>query len=289
MLSTDPSKTVHMVPMADIFFDTDFNCRADVTPFSVRDLAANIKQNGLLSPIVLQPYDKSFPFKYRIIAGHRRFQAYRQNQESSIPAFIRGDLSDRTAAILNITENIQRSELSLMEEALALQKLRNSGMSEVDIRNELKVSYGWVQVRSTLLQLPPPIQQLVAKGLINQEQIKDLHQYRGDPEKQMMIASAIKDAKLRGDRTNYKINKKSIKEKQEKSKNEVKVRTRGEIFKVQDVIHDAMQGGCLATRVAAWCAGIITTSDLMEDVKKEAELDGRNWQIPLEYRTDIKV
>src|SRR5262245_14130389 len=106
--------TAVMVPMDQIFSDDDFNCRGRIAPIDVIDLAKSIEEVGLQQPIVVQPYKHPLNPKilYRIMAGHRRFMAFRVNKSDKIPAFIREGLTDFEARLLNLTENLKRQDLN---------------------------------------------------------------------------------------------------------------------------------------------------------------------------------
>lgn len=90
----------------------------------LRELAEDIKENGLLNPIIIRPHGKG---KYQIIAGHNRVQAFIMNGETMISAIVKG-MSDQEAAIALVNSNLnQRQELSQGEKAKAY-KLRHEAV-----------------------------------------------------------------------------------------------------------------------------------------------------------------
>jgi len=277
------SDTVHELPLTQIFADDDFNCRASISPASIKDLAESIKVTGLLQPITVEPYTLKQPFIYRIIMGHRRFHACRMLQVNTIKCFIREGLTEEEAKIINLTENIHRHDLSIMEEAIQVQYWLDRNWSQTDIKTKLRVSQSWLQVRLNLLALPEEIQKLVIQGIINQEQIKDLYMHRDDPEKMMILAATIKAARQRGDKSRIRVNKASLKEARQKA-SDAKVQKRTDLFKMQDLIMDAVGQG-LATRALAWAAGVISGGELMLDIRDAAERRGKTWLVPPEYQT----
>lgn len=264
-----------LVPIAEIYSDPIFNCRGAISPIDVVELARDIDQHGLAQSIVIQPFTEKEGYKYRIVLGHRRFQAFINLKRKDIPAVIRDDLTEEQARIMNLSENLKRKDLNLLQEAKALEKFINDGLSAQEIAKKLEVSYGWVQVRSTLLKLPYAIQQEAAAGFVNQEQIKDLY---GLPNEEAMYEAVkiIKDRKLTGDKKRIRVkdvvgNKKSLLRK--------KLRGRDTIFKLQTVIRDAI-GNNLATRVLGWAAGEVNDIEILQALKDEADNLGIPWSIP---------
>ena len=83
--------TVLHIEMRRIYSDGDFNCRGKILPMDIIDLAKDIDRNGLQFPIAVQPVcdvKSTIPegFNFRIIAGHRRFEALRILKNEEIPA-----------------------------------------------------------------------------------------------------------------------------------------------------------------------------------------------------------
>ena len=120
----------YALPLDRIYYDADFNCRGEFTLESVMDLAENIRLRGkgvelkgLDFPVVVQPItdmaDKQpAACDYRLLAGHRRFQAIKTFLKwHCIPAMIHAGLSDREARMLNFCENLERKDLNILEEA----------------------------------------------------------------------------------------------------------------------------------------------------------------------------
>ena len=94
--------------------------RRDMQPEALEELAASIKAQGVMQPIVIRPVG---PERYEIIAGERRWRASQMAGLAEIPAVIR-DVSDEDAIAMALIENIQRENLNPIEEALALQRLQ---------------------------------------------------------------------------------------------------------------------------------------------------------------------
>ena len=101
----------------DISPNTD-QPRKDFDEEKLNELAASIKENGVIQPIIVQKRDKG----YRIVAGERRWRASRLAGLKVIPAIVR-DLSDQETMEQALIENLQREDLNPIEEALAMQAL----------------------------------------------------------------------------------------------------------------------------------------------------------------------
>jgi ParB/RepB/Spo0J family partition protein len=253
---------VQDIPLKDILSDPTFNCRQEkIVPYDVQSLAENIKLNGLTQPVIIQPWDKN-GFKYRIVVGHRRHQAFLNLKYERIPAIVRDDLDDNAARVLNITENIERKDLNIYQEAKAIEYFYLQGKTINEISDMLGVSTGWVQIRLTVLKLPFEIQQEVAAGFLNQTHIKDIYSLH-DRDKMFAAVRELKDRKLRNE-------KKIIIEKPKKKINptRAKVQQPSDLYRLQDYITDTL-GPNLATRVLAWAGGVITTEEVLTSVAEE--------------------
>ena len=112
--------------------------RRDMSETALAELASSIEQHGVMQPIVIRPLlaneDKSEAFvSHEIIAGERRWRAAKMAGKSVIPAIERA-LSDELAIALALIENIQREDLSVIEQAAALQRFHTEfGMSHAMI------------------------------------------------------------------------------------------------------------------------------------------------------------
>lgn len=265
----------------EIFIDTDFNCRGnDITPGSVMDLAADIKSNSLLQRVIVQPWttDINPKIKYRMVAGHRRFAACRVLKWKNIPCKILRNLSDEQAEIINLSENIKRKDLNILQEARSIEKMAQRGITNNQIAKRLDVANKWVDIRRKLLLLPDAVQQEAAAGIIKQTHIDQLYSLSKNPEK---MYEAIRNIKNSEDR------RRTIKvKKTEKLTDKLATRhfrNMSDIFKIQDLITDAI-GTNLASRALAWAIGEIELKVLLQDVKAEADLLKYPWSIPQEYQ-----
>lgn len=166
---------VVLVPLADLV--TDQNIRDSMDESALQELARDIEVRGLLQPIVVTPAKGN---KYQVVAGHRRAAAVRLTTASAVPAVVL-KMSAADAKAAQLAENIQREELTLLEEGRALLALRNEGMNLGALAELVNKSRSWVCKRIACVdELLPFIAQLVEDGVTEDPEIilalKDLFQ-----------------------------------------------------------------------------------------------------------------
>lgn len=278
---------VPLYPVNEIYADHKFNCRGDdaASPLDSFELAKSIAAVGLLQPIIIRPCGEQpgdpppeNGFKYVIVAGYRRFQAFRVNQHPNIPAILQRGASARDNRIANLVENLKRKELNLLQEARAVQDLYDDGMPRDEIAQELGMSPGWVQVRCMILELQPEVQEEFAKGIFTVTHVRQLYTYRHRREEQLELAKGIKEARERGDKrseTVEKILQKTSKPKalQKKRRSATEVETMSEHVR-------SVFGLSITNRILAWVNGEITNYDVYESIKEEAHDRGIPYSIP---------
>ncbi|OAJ35586.1 putative chromosome-partitioning protein ParB [Piscirickettsiaceae bacterium NZ-RLO1] len=111
-------ETLKYLPI-DVLQRGQYQPRRDMDPDALESLAASIRKQGVVQPIVVRPVGGE---KFEIIAGERRWRASQLAGKETIPAVIR-DIPDDIALALALIENIQREDLNPIEEAAALQRL----------------------------------------------------------------------------------------------------------------------------------------------------------------------
>lgn len=270
---------VHDLPMLEILADEEFNCRGHIPESDVIDLARDITANGLQNPILVQPWAKTYGKKWRIVSGHRRYEAFKHNKAESIPSIIKEGLNETQALILNLGENLKRKQLNILQEAKALKRLKDAGLNQTDVARFLGMERPWVQVRFYVLDFPTDIQDEIAAGYINQAQIHQLNGMTTD--EQYEAVRNIKDAKLKAGTKRIKVKLKKKPKPEDMFKAEE--RDMDAINAMLDHMMDCGEVG-LHTRCLAWAAGNITTIQLLEDFKQyvEVELPGKHYEIPME-------
>ena len=269
-----PAGILVSIPLSEILADDDFNCRGKIVPIDVVDLAKDIQERGLIQPVTVAPYIEG-SYRYRLIAGFRRFSAHLVIQRPEIDAIIREDMIDeKECRFFNLSENLQRTDLTIMQEARALQHLQAVGVGEHDAANRLNKSRGWIQIRYLLLKLPKEVQREVEAGFIKQTQIRELYTlYKNHSiEKLYAAVRKIKDAKIMG-REIVTVDPDKLSPKAKR------IRKRPEIFEMMAHVVQYADNG-LHTRCLAWCAGEINDDELFDSLQEVCENNGDTYYRP---------
>jgi ParB family chromosome partitioning protein len=128
---------------------------------SLAELAASIRAQGLMQPIVVRPRPQG---GYELIAGERRWRAAQLAGLSRIPAVVR-DVTDEQASAMALIENIQREDLNPLEEAQALERLRDEfGLTQQQVADAVGKSRVAVTNLLRLLNLSAPVRQMLLEG-----------------------------------------------------------------------------------------------------------------------------
>ena len=127
---------------------------------SLEDLSDSIKKNGVLQPILVRKKGAN----YEIVAGERRYQAAKLAGLEEIPVSIR-EISDDEVFQLALIENLQRSDLDPIEEALGYRKLiKDNGFTQEQLGKILSKSRSAIANSLRLLDLPQEVQDMMADG-----------------------------------------------------------------------------------------------------------------------------
>jgi ParB family chromosome partitioning protein len=124
---------------------------------SLTELADSIREHGVLQPILVRPVGS----QYELIAGERRWRASRMAQRESIPAIV-VEFDDETALEVSIIENLQREDVSPLEEAAMFRKMTDLGYSVRQLAQKIGKDKGYVENRIRLAEAPPEIRELVS-------------------------------------------------------------------------------------------------------------------------------
>ena len=141
-----------------------FQPRREFDPAALQELADSIREKGLLQPVLLRPVASG---RYQLIAGERRFRAARLAALPTLPAIVQ-NASDVEMRELALVENIQRSDLNIVEEAEAYRDLAvQSGLTQDQIAQRVGKSRAAVANSMRLLDLSPAIRQALASGQLS--------------------------------------------------------------------------------------------------------------------------
>lgn len=142
-----------------------FQPRREFSEEELADLATSIRENGLLQPIVVRPAAvERGAVRYELVAGERRWRAVTRLGWKEVPAVVR-TVDDRTLLVLALVENLQRAQLSAIEEAEAYRRLGEEfSLSQQDIAEVVGKDRSTVANALRLLQLPVAVRLMVAEG-----------------------------------------------------------------------------------------------------------------------------
>lgn len=122
---------------------------------SIDDLAANISEQGLLSPVVVRT---TLNGHYELIVGQRRFLACGRLGMTTISAIVRDDLDDTEATIISLVENVQRADMNPMDKARAFVEILSRYGDHKRVARETGVSVATIRKYAKLLNLAQEIQ-----------------------------------------------------------------------------------------------------------------------------------
>ncbi len=125
------------------------------------ELAASIGEVGVLEPLIVTPNGQQGT--YYIVAGHRRWAAARRAGLETVPCLVRA-MDQRQQQLCIIVENLQRQDLSPVEEARAYRQLQDLGLSQADIARQVGCNHARIHHRLAILRLDPQVQQLIDRG-----------------------------------------------------------------------------------------------------------------------------
>jgi ParB family chromosome partitioning protein len=134
--------------------------RTAIHPEKLRELADSIRQSGVLQPVLLRRQDG----RYRLVAGERRWRAAKMAGLERIPALVK-DIEEDQAFALALIENIQREDLTPLEEALAFRRLIDEhGFTQKTLAETIGKARSTIANTLRLLELPDPVRRQLADG-----------------------------------------------------------------------------------------------------------------------------
>ncbi|MBP2015386.1 ParB/RepB/Spo0J family partition protein [Anaerococcus degeneri] len=144
--------------------------RTDFDEKSLEDLANSIKEYGLLNPITVTKVSDH----YEILAGERRYRASLLNKEETIDAIVK-DYEEKDVEVLSLIENVQREDLSAIEEATAYKKLAdNFCLTQDEIAQKMGKSRSYIANTIRLLKLNEEEKSALSQGTISPSQARSL-------------------------------------------------------------------------------------------------------------------
>ena len=149
----------------------------------INELAESIQEHGLLQPIVVRPIEEGM---YEIIAGERRFRAMSSIHMAYADVIIR-DMTDEETAVVALIENIQRENLSAVEEAEAYQKLLELGdTTQSELAQSVGKSQSFIANKLRLLKLAPKVLAKLSEGKITERHARALLSLSHEEQEEMV-------------------------------------------------------------------------------------------------------
>ena len=163
--------------------------RKTMDPTKVGELAASIKAEGLLQPVVVRKVEEG----YEIIAGERRWRAHRQLERPTILVRV-VDATDLSSATLSLVENLQREGLNPLEEALGYSSLVNDfNLTQALVAERVGKSRTYVTNMLRLLQLDERLRNLVASGQLSVGHAKALLGVEDEEVREKLAFRAVRE------------------------------------------------------------------------------------------------
>lgn len=151
----------------------------------IRELADSIEEHGLLQPITVRPIEEDM---YEIIAGERRFRAMKMLNFTRADAIVRY-LTDNETAAVALIENIQRENLSSIEEARAYKKLLEmDDLTQKDLAQNLGKSQSFIANKLRLLKLSPSVIEALDKGTITERHARSMLSLNDESQSEVLEA-----------------------------------------------------------------------------------------------------
>jgi ParB family chromosome partitioning protein len=169
----------------------DYQPRLNIDDARLEQLAASIRANGVIQPIVVRKVDDG----YRIIAGERRWRAARLAGLTRVPVVVKevsGDATEQRVLQMALVENIQRDDLNPIDEAKAYRRLADEfTLTQDAIASAVGKDRATVANTLRLLKLPGDVQELVASGELSMGHARALLALAGE-QSQRQVAREVK-------------------------------------------------------------------------------------------------
>ncbi|MFF5997048.1 ParB/RepB/Spo0J family partition protein [Lysinibacillus sp. KU-BSD001] len=160
--SIHSENTVEYIAMGKLIVNP-FQPRQIFNEEALKELAESIKEHGIIQPIVVRPKEK----KYEIIAGERRFRAAQMAGLKEVPAIVK-DMTEQQMMEVAILENLQREDLTPIEEAEAYSSLiENLHFTQEQLAKRLGKSRSYIANHIRLLQLPEEVRKSINEGVLS--------------------------------------------------------------------------------------------------------------------------
>ncbi|PAE18362.1 nucleoid occlusion protein [Bacillus sp. 7504-2] len=193
-------ETIEQIPINDIV-PNRFQPRTVFDEEKIEELSRTIHTHGIIQPIVVREYEAG---KFEIIAGERRWRAMKKLGWDRVPAIIK-QMNDTETASIALIENLQREELSPIEEAIAYGKLLElHNLTQEALAQRLGKGQSTIANKLRLLKLPQEVQDALLAKVITERHARSLIPLK-DPEKQVQLLAEIIDKNLNVKQTEERV------------------------------------------------------------------------------------
>ena len=162
-------QNIYQIPIDEII-PNRFQPRLHFDDRGLDELASSIKEHGIIQPLVLRRVED----KYEIIAGERRYKAAQLAGLTKVPAVI-ADIDDNKSAEVAIVENVQRRDLSPIEEARSYKNLLDKGyLTQAELAKKMGLSQSAIANKLRLLNLDEEVQEALINNQISERHARSL-------------------------------------------------------------------------------------------------------------------
>lgn len=158
----------------------------------LQELAASIRQHGLLQPLVVQPAADGQG--YVLLCGERRWRAAQMAGLEQVPVVVHAPVDEATARMLSLVENLQREDLNDIERAEAIVTLKQQlGVSWEELARRLGMSARRVMQLAALTRLAEPVKELIEQGKLTARHGQQLGRLRAADEQSRLARRAVRE------------------------------------------------------------------------------------------------
>lgn len=201
MTENQSARKVIDLPIDDIL-PNRYQPRIKFDDTAIFELSESIKNHGVFQPIIVRPIGD----KYEIIAGERRYKASVLASKETIPAIIM-NLNDKDSVEIALIENVQRANLTPIEEAISYKKILDMGyIKQEDLAHKLGKTQSTIANKIRLLNLDDEVQEALLENKISERHARSLLRIKENSKQKEMLKRII-DERLTVRRTDEEINK----------------------------------------------------------------------------------
>ncbi len=188
---------------------------------ALNELAASVREHGVLQPVLLRPLPAG---RYQLVAGERRWRAAQLAELATIPALVE-EIDDETALEIAIIENLQREDLSPLDEAAMYQRMTHDyGYSVRKLAQKLGKDKGYVENRLRLANAPSEIRELVSLRKDTVSHAYELLKVQ-DPRRRKRLAEQVARGELTLQRLRQRIEGRPVSDEDDAPRHRRRVRT----------------------------------------------------------------